>query len=277
MANITIPGYDVVLENLAYCRRAAPLFDIVNNEIPINDLLRIRKMRFPTKDETLDHIMKESRDYVANGWNRDAEVGAVKRYLSQFREEDVINLIRRDIFLDELSANFSPHLQPGGTYLDARLATIPEYNLYEIEKHMGVLTPEQIECEMIHSSDLPWEFQLRIEDDSLPDFETILSYVEGHVRDSDVLSMKGSYKSYETAAKEMLNIYGAFQSPGLLDKLVDRSLLALQVRAYETVKNTIESMMIPVFIINAGQTPQAADAEQDEQVEPTAKKDYRIM
>ncbi len=222
MGNITLPGYESILDNSVFGKPVHGLPHPGTGEIEGGKrIICLTRFRVPTEEELRGNMRKLMLESILD-----------------ISDHELNKCI-------ELSFNhYKRELQEEGIYVEALSGLLPERILDIMDRYLKLLTgplPKEIldivdrvpENRIIagdyktavKEASIQQIIRIRIEKDIMPTKKELEYLLERGVRESDVLSIsiQGEARGYETAADLARLVNGALQSPKLITLLEDTS------------------------------------------------------
>ena len=245
MSEINLPGYRTIVPNEVFGKRAEPIINPIFGEIPLTQVLRIKRFKVPTQEEVINLIIETTKgiDVSSLGKNVPSEdedsLAYFVRSLPVSEIEDIARGERDSI--DHLIRHYPERdFQEGSTYFACFNGILPDVVL---EATNGLVTKngkEVYDDIMKAGGKKNWTLAIRLlEDGALPYRAEIEYLLDRGVRDSFVLYAEGEFGDYQNVVNQIRTFYNTLPSLKTISQVVPDSSSSLLEKKASLTAGTV--------------------------------------
>lgn len=249
MRDITLQGYESIITNEVYVRKAEPLQHRLRGKVPATQIVVLRKFRIPYKDEVIGFIRQnaEKLDFYLSGnepLDDDSElINSLKSLPNLF----IKYIARNDKSVLAHLRNHCPKtntiFREGEKYIETSNGIIPDVVLDSAKEASEEIGSRIYSVAISKIGAKEWSLIVRLsENRKFPDFLELEYLLGREVRESKIFSVMGYVEDYQTVSNQVKMLYDALHSPELIAKIKDDSHRILESAAIATIKETAECL-----------------------------------
>jgi hypothetical protein len=252
MANIEIPGYEIVIPNLTWKRPTKPLLTQNDDEVSAVEIMQITRHHSPDENRVLDLIRRASVRIAAGKPRAHGANEHLYAVLSQLPDEVVSAIANGDeSHLSHLRKHIpESYSKPGRDYLRVLHGKVPVSLEEQARDEAHEVSRDSLFMYegLVARVDVGrWFLNLRLDEDSKLPSRSELEYLTSKgVVECDLFAFDGDYGVYDNASSSLMVLHSSLDR-SRISAFTDTSKEYLEKKAYESVRGfgrCVEQKMI---------------------------------